>query len=49
MASYFEGILPTVQKMLKIQKMTIRIITGRRSREFCRNLFKEFKILPLEL
>jgi hypothetical protein len=42
MASYFEGILTTVQKIFK---KTIRIITGRRSSgEFCRNLFKEFKI-----
>jgi len=48
MASYFEGILPTVQNIFKIQKKAIRSIIGRRSGEFYRNLFKEFKILPLE-
>jgi len=47
MASYFEGILPTVQNIFKVQKKAIRTII-RRSGEFCRNLFKELKILPLE-
>ena len=33
-------------KIFKIQKRAIRIIMGRKSRDSCRNLFKELKILP---
>jgi hypothetical protein len=32
----------------KIQKTIIRIITGCRRRDSCRNLFKKLKILPLQ-
>jgi hypothetical protein len=33
-------------KIFKINKRAIRIIMGRRSRDACRNLFKELKIVP---
>jgi hypothetical protein len=33
-------------KIFKIQKRAIRIIMGCKSRDSCRNLFKELKILP---
>jgi hypothetical protein len=35
-------------KIFKIQKDMIRIITGYRSRDSCRDLFKNLKILPLQ-
>jgi hypothetical protein len=35
-------------KIFKIQKNIIRIITGCRSRDSCRDLFKNLKILPLQ-
>jgi len=34
-------------KIVKIQENINRIITGCRSRDSCRNLFKNLKILPL--
>jgi hypothetical protein len=34
--------------IFKIQKTIIRIITGCRRRDSCRNLFKKLKILPLQ-
>jgi len=33
-------------KMFKIQKRVIGIIMGKRSRDPCRNMVKELKILP---
>jgi hypothetical protein len=35
-------------KIFKIQKNIIRIITGCRSRDSCRDVFKKLKILPLQ-
>jgi len=39
MALYFGGILLTVPKIFKIQTRAIRIIVGKRGRDFCRNFF----------
>ena len=35
------------EKLIKIQKKAIRIITNSRSRDSCRELFKSLEILPL--
>jgi hypothetical protein len=35
-------------KIFKIQKNIIRILTGCRGRDSCRDLFKKLKILPLQ-
>jgi hypothetical protein len=44
----FWGNSPHSQKIFRLQKRTIRIITGRRSRDSCRNLFKQLGVLPLK-
>jgi len=35
-------------QILKFQKRIIRIMSGLRSRDFCRNEFNNLKILPLQ-
>jgi hypothetical protein len=41
------GNQPYSDKIFKIQKMVIRIITNSRMRDSCRELFKKLEILPL--
>ena len=43
----FGGNQPHSEKIFKIQKKVIRIITNSRARDSCRELFKKFEILPL--
>ena len=43
----FWGNQPYRDKIFKIQKMAIRIITNSRMRDSCRELFKKLEILPL--
>jgi len=43
----FWGNKPYSEKIFKIQKMVIRIITNSRTRDSCRELFKKLEILPL--
>jgi hypothetical protein len=43
----FWGNLPYSEKIFKIQKKVIRIITNSRPRDSCRELFKKMEILPL--
>jgi hypothetical protein len=46
MASFFWGISPSSTKVFKLQKKVIRIRTNARSRDSCRDMFKELKMLP---
>jgi hypothetical protein len=48
MVLYFGGTLPIVPQFLSCKIGAIGIIMGCRSRDSCRNLFKELKILPLK-
>jgi hypothetical protein len=41
------GNQPHSEKIFKIQKKVIRIITNSRARDSCRELFKKLEILPL--
>ena len=43
----FWGNQPYIDKIFKIQKRAIRIITNSRMRDSCRELFKKLEILPL--
>jgi biotin synthase-related radical SAM superfamily protein len=43
----FWGNLPYMEKIFKMPKRVIRIITNSRVTESCRELFKKMKILPL--
>jgi hypothetical protein len=43
----FGGNQPHSEKIFKIQKRVIRIITNSRARDSCRELFKKLEILPL--
>jgi len=43
----FGGNQPYSEKIFKIQKRVIRIITNSRPRDSCRELFKKLEILPL--
>ena len=43
----FGGNQPHTEKVFKIQKRVIRIITNSRARDSCRILFKKLEILPL--
>ena len=43
----FWGNQPHSEKIFKIQKRVIRIITNSRARDSCRELFKKLEILPL--
>jgi len=43
----FWGSQPYSDKIFRIQKMVIRIITNSRTRDSCRELFKKLEILPL--
>jgi len=38
---------PHSEKIFKIQKRVIRIITNSRARDSCRELFKKLEILPI--
>jgi len=42
------GNQPHSEKIFKIQKRVIRIITNSRARDSCRELFKKLEILPLD-
>jgi hypothetical protein len=43
----FWGNQPYIEKIFKLQKRVIRIITHSRTRDSCRELFKRLEILPL--
>jgi len=43
----FEGNKPYSERMFKIQKRVIRIITNSRMRDSCMELFQRLEILPL--
>jgi hypothetical protein len=44
----FSGAIRPMQIVFKLQKRVIRIMMGCGYRETCRDLFKEFNILPLK-
>jgi hypothetical protein len=44
----FWGTSPSTDKLFKLQKRIIRIMTGQGVRTYCRDLFKEREILPLK-
>jgi hypothetical protein len=44
----FWGISPGSDKLFKLQKRVVCIMTGQGTRASCRDLFKEMEILPLK-
>ena len=45
----FWGNQPQSEKIFKIQKRVIRIITNSRAKDSCRELFKKLEILPFRV